>query len=109
MRKLKDLLFGVSLKAVSGSTAEEVRELCFDSRKVASKDVFIAIRGTETDGHRFIEKAIEQGATAIICESLPDSLRDGVTYMEVADSQQALAIMAANFYENPSRNLQLVG
>jgi len=109
MKQLKDLLFGVSLKAVSGSTAIEVAELCFDSRKVADRDVFIAIRGTLADGHGFIEKALDQGGVAVICEDLPQTLRDGVTYVEVADSQKALAVMAANFYGNPSRNLKLVG
>jgi UDP-N-acetylmuramoyl-L-alanyl-D-glutamate--2,6-diaminopimelate ligase len=109
MKQLKDLLFGVSLKAVSGTTAIEVSELCFDSRKATSLDVFIAIRGTQADGHGFIEKALGQGAIAVICEALPENLKDGVTYVEVEDSQKALAIMAANFYENPSRNLRLVG
>ena len=109
MKQLKDLLFGVSLKAVSGSTAIEVSELCFDSRKVTSRDVFIAIRGTQADGHGFVDKALDQGAVAVICESLPARLKDDVTYVEVSDSQKALAIMAANFYENPSRNLNLVG
>ncbi|MFZ9031154.1 MAG: UDP-N-acetylmuramoyl-L-alanyl-D-glutamate--2,6-diaminopimelate ligase [Robiginitalea sp.] len=109
MKQLKDLLFGVSLKAVSGTTAIEVSELCFDSRKATSLDVFIAIRGTQADGHGFIDKALGQGAIAVICEALPENLKDGVTYVEVEDSQKALAIMAANFYENPSRNLRLVG
>ena len=109
MKQLKDLMYGVSLKAVSGSTAREVGSLCFDSRAVASGDAFIAIHGTQADGHRFIEKAIDQGAVAVICEALPETLRDGVTYAEVGDSQQALAIMASNYYGNPSRNLRLVG
>ena len=109
MKQLKDLLFGVSIKAVSGSTAISVRELCFDSRKVEAGDVFIAIRGTEADGHRFLEGAAQKGALAIICEDLPESLADGVTYVEVPDSQRALAIMASQFFGNPSRNLRLVG
>mgnify|MGYP001814926956 CR=1 FL=1 len=109
MKQLKDLLFGVSLKAVSGSTAIEVSDLCFDSRKVTDRDVFIAIRGTQADGHGFIDKALDLGAVAIICEALPETLRDGVTYVEVEDSQKALAVMAANQYGNPSRNLKLVG
>ena len=109
MKQLKDLLFGVSLKAVSGSTALSVRELCFDSRKAGAGDAFVAIRGTETDGHRFIEGAVRDGVVAVVCEALPETLQDGVTYVEVADSQQALAIMASNFYGKPSRNLRLVG
>ena len=66
MKQLKDLLFGVSLKAVSGTTATEVSELCFDSRKVTTRDVFIAIRGTQADGHGFIDKALQQGAVAVL-------------------------------------------
>ncbi|MEJ2584703.1 MAG: UDP-N-acetylmuramoyl-L-alanyl-D-glutamate--2,6-diaminopimelate ligase [Robiginitalea sp.] len=109
MKQLKDLLFGVSLKAVSGSTAIEVADLCFDSRNISDRDVFIAIRGTQADGHGFIDKALDQGAIAIICEALPQTLEDGVTYVAVEDSQKALAVMAANFYGNPSRNLKVVG
>jgi UDP-N-acetylmuramoyl-L-alanyl-D-glutamate--2,6-diaminopimelate ligase len=109
MIQLKDVLFGVSIKAVSGSTAIAVRELCFDSRKIGAGDVFVAISGTEADGHRFIDGAVGKGALAVICEHLPESLTDGVTYVEVSDSQQALAIMASNFYGKPSRNLRLVG
>jgi len=109
MKQLKDLMFGVSLKAVSGSTAREVGELCFDSRAISPGDVFVAIRGSKADVHRYIEQALDQGAVAVICEALPESLRDGATYVEVEDSQQALAIMASNYYDNPSRNLRLVG
>ncbi|MCO5724766.1 UDP-N-acetylmuramoyl-L-alanyl-D-glutamate--2,6-diaminopimelate ligase [Robiginitalea marina] len=109
MKLLKDLLYGVSLKAVSGTTSLQVKELCFDSRKVGPGDVFIAIHGVQADGHRFIEGALDQGAAAVICEVLPESLRDGATYIEVADSQKALAVMAANYYSNPSHNLRLVG
>ncbi len=109
MIKLRDVLFGVSIKAVSGSTAIAVRELCFDSRQIGSGDVFVAISGSAADGHRFIEGAVGKGAVAVICEHLPESLQDGVTYVEVSDSQQALAIMASNFFGNPSRNLRLVG
>ncbi|WP_445382851.1 UDP-N-acetylmuramoyl-L-alanyl-D-glutamate--2,6-diaminopimelate ligase [Robiginitalea sp. IMCC43444] len=109
MRPLKDLLFGVSLRAVSGQTATPVGGICFDSRKVGKGDVFVAIRGTISDGHRFIGQATLSGAVAIICEELPDTLEDGITYVEVADAQEALAIMASNFYNKPSRNLKLVG
>ncbi|WP_445385645.1 UDP-N-acetylmuramoyl-L-alanyl-D-glutamate--2,6-diaminopimelate ligase [Robiginitalea sp. IMCC44478] len=109
MRPLKDLLFGVSLRAVSGQTAIPVGGICFDSREAGNGDVFVAIRGTISDGHRFIGQAIASGAMAIICEELPDTLEDGITYVEVADAQEALAIMASNFYNKPSRNLKLVG
>ena len=109
MRPLKDLLFGVSLRAVSGQTAIPVGGICFDSREAGNGDVFVAIRGTISDGHRFIGQATASGAVAIICEELPETLEDGITYVEVADAQEALAIMASNYYNKPSRNLKLVG
>ncbi|MBC2838981.1 UDP-N-acetylmuramoyl-L-alanyl-D-glutamate--2,6-diaminopimelate ligase [Robiginitalea sp. SC105] len=109
MKQLKDLLFGVSLHAVSGTTTLEVGTIHFDSREIGKGDVFVAIRGTAADGHRFIRAAVKSGARAVICEALPESLEDGVTYVEVADTQQALAVMASNFYGNPSANLRLVG
>ena len=109
MTPLKDILFGVSLKAVSGSTAVLVGTPCFDSRLVEKDNVFVAIRGTEADGHRFIPNAIRAGATAVICEDLPEELENGVTYVEVEDSQYALAVMSSNFYGKPSENLKLVG
>ncbi|ESU23306.1 UDP-N-acetylmuramoylalanyl-D-glutamate--2,6-diaminopimelate ligase [Flavobacterium enshiense DK69] len=81
----------------------------FDSRKIVSDDVFVAIKGTISDGHDFIEKAISLGAAVIICETFPTLIVDGITYVQVKDTSSALAFMAANFYENPSENLKLVG
>ena len=109
MKSLKDILFGVSLTAVSGSTSVLVNKICFDSRLVGAEDVFIAIRGTLTDGHKYIEKAISLGAKAIVCEEMPDAIVDGITYVEVDSGNKALAIMASNYYDNPSKNLKLVG
>jgi len=109
MKSLKDILYGVGLTAVSGTTVKQVGRICFDSRAVQTDDLFVAIKGTLSDGHQFIEKAIAKGATAIVCEIMPEDLQNDVSYMEVADSKQALAIMAANFYGNPSKNLKLVG
>ena len=109
MKVLKDILYKVTINAVVGSTGITVNKIEFDSRQIETNDVFVAISGTITDGHRFIEKAITDGAIAIVCESLPEILEDGITYIEVANSNQALAFMAANFYEHPSENLKLVG
>ena len=92
-----------------GNTAVAFRELQFDSRKVGLDDVFIAIKGTQSDGHQFIKKAINQGALAVVCQQMPKEIINGITYLQVQDSQQALAIMASHFYGNPSRELQLVG
>jgi UDP-N-acetylmuramoyl-L-alanyl-D-glutamate--2,6-diaminopimelate ligase len=109
MKILKDILYKVTINAVVGSTSTTVNKIEFDSRKVETDDVFIAIRGTLADGHNYIEKAITDGATSIVCEVLPETLQDGITYVEVENSNQALAFMAANYYEHPSENLKLVG
>ncbi len=109
MKSLKDILYGVGLTAVSGSTAIQVHSISFDSRNVGPGDVFVAIRGSVTDGHQYIEKAITTGANTIVCEVLPEKIKDDITYVEVEDAHKSLAIMASNFYGNPSRNLKLVG
>jgi len=106
---LKDILYKVTLEKVVGNTAVAVRNLAFDSRKVGLDDVFIAMRGTLSDGHDYIKMAVDKGAIAIICEAKPEQLINGVTYVQVNDSQQALAIMASNYYENPSSELKLIG
>ena len=109
MTSLKDILYGVGLTAVSGTTAKLVNNICFDSRSVSLDDVFVAIKGTQSDGHTYIKKAIDLGANSIVCETMPEELINEVSYIEVEDSKKALAIMASNFYGNPSRNLKLVG
>ena len=109
MKLLKDILYGAGLTAVNGSTDILVNEIQFDSRKVAMDDVFIAIKGTVTDGHLYIQKAVDLGAKAIVCEEFPELLVNGITYVQVQDGNTALAVMASNFYGNPSKNLKLVG
>lgn len=106
---LKDILYKVTLEKVIGNTSVALRDLNFDSRKVGLDDVFIAIKGTVSDGHDYIKKAVDQGAIAIICEELPAQIVNGITYVQVADSQQALAVMASNFYDTPSASLKLIG
>ena len=109
MKPLKDILYKVTINAVVGSTSVKVNKIEFDSRKVESNDVFIALVGTISDGHDYISKAINDGAKAIICQVIPNNLVDNVTYIEVENSNKALAFMAANYYDNPSENLKLVG
>ncbi|GGG53274.1 UDP-N-acetylmuramoyl-L-alanyl-D-glutamate--2,6-diaminopimelate ligase [Croceivirga lutea] len=109
MKSLKDILFGVSLSVVNGDTNIMVNEIQFDSRKVAFDDVFVAVKGLLTDGHNYIQQALNAGANTVICENLPEILVNGVTYVKVEDSAAALAIMASNFYNTPSKNLKLVG
>ncbi|GLB51162.1 UDP-N-acetylmuramoyl-L-alanyl-D-glutamate--2,6-diaminopimelate ligase [Neptunitalea chrysea] len=106
---LKDILYKVGIEAVLGTTAVAVNAIHFDSRQVVLNAIFVAIRGTVVDGHEYIYKAVDNGAVAIICEELPEIMVNGVTYVQVADSHSALAHMAANYYENPSANLKLVG
>lgn len=109
MKQLKDILYKTSVDAVYGDTNIEVSQVVFDSRKVKQGDVFVAQKGVTVDGHKFIEKAIELGATSVICEDLPANRIDGVTYVQVQDANKTLAIVAANFYDNPSSKLTLVG
>ncbi len=109
MMILKDILYKVTLNAVVGSTNLSVKHMDFDSRNISEHDVFVAIKGTVSNGHEFIDTAIEQGAIAIVCETLPENIKEGITYVQVESSSKALAIMASNFYQNPSENLKLVG
>jgi UDP-N-acetylmuramoyl-L-alanyl-D-glutamate--2,6-diaminopimelate ligase len=109
MQELKDILYKVTINAVVGSTSVKVNALHFDSRSISTNDVFVAIKGSVSDGHQFIDIAIESGAVAVVCETLPDNLQNGVTYIEVENASSALAYMASNYYKNPSENLKLVG
>ena len=109
MKVLRDILYGVTLEKVIGSTAVSINDIHFDSRKVALNDLFVAIKGSQVDGHEFIRKACEQGALVVVCEQMPELVINGVTYVQVNDSQEALAIMASNFYDNPSSGLKLIG
>ncbi|MDB5275277.1 MAG: UDP-N-acetylmuramoyl-L-alanyl-D-glutamate--2,6-diaminopimelate ligase [Ferruginibacter sp.] len=106
---LKDILYKVSLRTVKGDTNTAIKDLQIDSRKVSQGSCFIAIRGTISDGHQFINTAVENGAAAIVCEALPASLKDGVTYVEVETSAVAAGFMSHNFYDEPSLKLKLVG
>lgn len=106
---LKDILYKVSIRSVKGNTNIDVKDLQIDSRKVSKGSCFIAIKGSATDGHEFIETAIGKGATAIICQTLPVNIQDGVTYIEVEDTGIAAGYMAHNFYDEPSLKVKLVG
>lgn len=109
MIALKDILYRVNLNAVVGNTGVSVRAIDFNSKNIQSNDVFVAIKGSVTDGHKYINAAIGQGAKAVICEILPDNLVENINYVEVDNSSKALAIMASNFYGEPSANLKLIG
>lgn len=109
MIAFKDILYKVTINAVVGSTEVQVAAIDFDSRNIKSGYVFVAIKGSVSNGHKFIDVAISQGAVAIVCESIPETLEKGITYIEVDNANKALAIMASNYYKNPSKYLKLVG
>jgi UDP-N-acetylmuramoyl-L-alanyl-D-glutamate--2,6-diaminopimelate ligase len=109
MKLLRDILYKTSLVEVQGSTNVAITSLNFDSRKMEKDALFVAVRGTQSDGHAFIEKSIAAGAVAVVCEEFPAELNERVTYVKVADSASALGIMASNFYDNPSASLKLIG
>lgn len=109
MKLLKDVLYKSGIESVSGSTDVNIVDVCFDSRTVREGSLFIAIRGTQVDGHDFMYTVVEKGAVAIVCEELPETLLTGITYVKVSNSALALAQIAANYYDNPSEKLKLVG
>ncbi len=109
MKLLKDVLYKSGIESVSGSTDVNIVDVCFDSRTVREGSLFIAIRGTQVDGHDFIYSVVEKGAVAIVCEELPETLLTGITYVKVSNSALALSQIAGNYYDNPSEKLKLVG
>ncbi len=109
MKLLKDILYGVRIVEVDGSTNIAIESITADSRAVRNLSLFVAVKGTQTDGHAFIDKAILQGGVAIICEEMPTVKNPKVSYIAVNDSAAALGIIASNFYDNPSEEIKLVG
>ena len=109
MRKLKDILKGVEVVEILGNENIFINNLQFDSRKVSKSDMFIAVDGTQVDGHKFIDSCIEKGAYVIVCQKIPNNIQKDVTYVRVDNSARALGILASNFYHNPSSKLKLVG
>ena len=109
MPELKDILYKVSLTSSRGNMNVEVKGICFDSRKAKPGFLFVAIKGTQSDGHDYISKTVELGVQAVVCERLPDRIDDKVTYVTVKNSAEALGIIAGNFYGNPSEKIMLVG
>ena len=106
---LKELLDGVTYEIVQGRPEVEVKMIHFDSRKVEKGDLFVAQKGVSADGHEYIGKAVAAGAVTVVCEVVPEELKEGVVYVKTANSSEALGIMASNFYGNPSRRMKVVG
>lgn len=109
LKLLSDILYKTRLEEIIGSTNVAISSVTFDSRKVKKDSLFIATRGTASDGHHYIEVAIENGAVAVVCENLPETLNENITYVKVLDSSASLGYIACNFYDNPSEKLKLVG
>lgn len=106
---LQNILYKVRNVGLHGSTSVEVNKLCIDSRHIEKGDVFIAIKGVTSDGHQFIEQAVDRGAAAIVCEIMPNYFYPNVSYVKVADSAESCGIIAANLYGDPSTKLKLIG
>ena len=109
MANLQDILYKVSIRSVHGNMGREVQDLQIDSRKAGPGSLFIAQKGVHTDSHAFIPQVIAAGAAVIVCEELPGTLSDDVTYVQVENSAAAAGFIAHNFYGAPSEMLKLVG
>ena len=107
--KLSELLRNVTTISLIGNSEADITGVDIDSRKVEKGHLFVAIKGTQTDGHRFIPKAIASGATAVLCEDLPEERQEGVTYVKVESTEEAVGPVATMFYGEPSKHLKLVG
>ncbi len=109
MKTLAQLSSSLKKKNIVGNADIAISEIIIDSRKVSEGSMFVALKGTQVDGHTFITKAVEMGAKSILCEDLPEIQPDSVTFLQVPDASEALGYMASEFYDNPSKKLKLVG
>ena len=109
MKLLKDILYKAGLVEVVGSTKVAIMSITFDSRKIEKDSLFVAVKGSLSDGHKYIDDTISKGAIAILCEEIPENLNEKITYIKVKDTTAALGVVASNFYGNPSESLKLVG
>ena len=107
--KLNELLSKVKSADIIGDASVDITGVNIDSRRIQPGHLFVAVRGTQVDGHSFIPKAIEQGAVAVLCEEVPAERSEGVTYAKVASTEEAVGPVATMFYGDPSTKLQLVG
>ena len=108
--KLGNILQAIPTGMVKGNLDKEISGIQMDSRQIKEGDLFVAVKGTQTDGHAYIGKAIEKGATAVVCETLPEtSLSETVTYIQVNDSEDAVGRLATTFYGDPTSKLDLIG
>jgi len=109
MKLLKDILYKAGIIEVAGSTNVAITAISFDSRRVEKDSLFVAVKGTLSDGHKYINDTLAKGAIAVLCEEFPEEINEKTTYIKVKDTTAALGIVAANFYDNPSEKIKLVG
>lgn len=109
MMKLEEILNGINIAEIKGNVTKEISGLEIDSRKIESGHMFVAVRGTQTDGHAYIGKAIEKGASVIVCETYPDNLDSDITYIKVNDTEEVVGKLATAFYGHPTSKLKLIG
>jgi len=107
--KIEEILKGIEIVSIKGAKDRVVSGIDFDSRKVKKDSMFIAVKGYKSDGHDFIESAIQSGATSVICETLPAEPDKNICWVKTSDSAKALGLAASNFYGNPSSSLKLIG
>lgn len=107
--KLKELLKDIPVIAIVGSEDVEITDVNIDSRRIKDGHLFIAMKGTQVDGHKFVPKAIELGAKAVMCEDMPEEKAEGVTYVQVESTEDVVGKVATTFHGNPSTKLKLVG
>ena len=107
--RLEEILKGTNVVETKGDINKDITGIHMDSRKIESGHLFIAVKGTQVDGHAYIEKATERGAVAIVCETLPERLEDNITYIHVADTEDCIGKLATTFYGNPTEKLELIG
>ena len=106
---LKEILKNTSVQQFIGNELTEITDITQDSRKIERGALFIAVKGANSDGHSFINKAIQEGAFAILCENLPDERPEHISFIKVENTTEIMPLIASNFYQNPSKELKLVG
>ena len=109
MKKLNEILKNIETVEIKGNDTVSISGIQFDSRKVSENNIFVAVRGTNVDGHNFIDKAIQSGARAVVCEEFPENILPEITYILVKSASETLGLIASEFYGNPTRNLKIVG
>ena len=106
--KLEEIIKGITVSEIIGNTTKEISGINIDSRLIEPEHVFVAVKGTQTDGHAYITKAIEKGAVAVVCETLPETLNENITYIKVGDTEDIVGKLATAFYGDPTSKLWIL-